>query len=107
MNRVEYVGGLNDTTHIKSVKIDAVAVMFVMRSLIKCTRDGEPSYLEGAVKSAKVLASWVYLWNVPFPKDSFLGRTGFKSTGWTVCDVIPGGSYLDCEFLEFTGDLIE
>jgi hypothetical protein len=105
---VEYVGGLNDTTHIKSVKTDAVGVMFAMRSLLKvyeATRN--PFYLEGAVKAAKVLASWVYLWNVPFPTDSLLGSAGFKSIGWTVCDVIPAGSYLDNEFLEFTGDLVK
>jgi hypothetical protein len=104
---VEYVGGLNDTTHIKSVKIDSVGVMFVMRSLLKlyeATRNQD--YLDGAVKSAKILASWVYLWNVPFPKDSLLGNSEFKSTGWAVCDVIPAGSYLDNEFLEFTGDMI-
>jgi hypothetical protein len=104
---VEYVGGLNDTTHIKSVKIDSVGVMFAMRSLIKLYETAQNRvYLDGAVKAAKVLASWVYLWNVPFPQDSLLGSSNFKSTGWAVCDVIPAGSYLDNELLEFTGDLI-
>ena len=32
---VAYMGGLNDTTHIKSVKTDSVGVMFLMRSLLK------------------------------------------------------------------------
>jgi hypothetical protein len=107
VDKVQYVGGLNDTTHIKSVKIDSVGVMFVVRSLVKLyevTRKQE--HLDGAVKSAKILASWVYLWNVPFPHDSLLAKAGFNSTGWAVCDVIPGGSYLDNEFLEFTGDFI-
>lgn len=104
---VEYVGGLNDTTHIKSVKIDSVGVMFAMRSLIKLYEITQNrAYLDGAVKAAKVLASWVYIWNVPFPQDSLLGSSNFKSTGWAVCDVIPAGSYLDNELLEFTGDLI-
>jgi hypothetical protein len=108
VNSVEYIGGLNDTTHLKSVKIDAVGVMFVMRSLIKMhDATDNPVYLEAAVKAAKVLASWVYLWNVPFPNRSLLGVCGFKSTGWAGCDVIPGGSYLDNEFLEFTGDLVK
>ncbi len=105
---VEYVGGLNDTTHIKSVKTDSVGVMFVMRSLLKLYEATQNRvYLDGAVKSAKILASWVYLWNVPFPKNSLLGNANFESTGWAVCDVIPAGSYLDNEFLEFTGDLIK
>jgi len=107
VNPVEYIGGLNDTTHIKSVKTDAVAVMFVMRSLIKLYEvTDRQEFLDGAVDSSLILASWVYLWNVPFPEKTLLGDSGFKSTGWAGCDVIPSGSYLDDEFLEFTGDLI-
>jgi hypothetical protein len=105
---VEYVGGLNDTTHIKSVKTDSVGVMFVMRSLLKLYEATQNRvYLDGAVKSAQILASWVYLWNVPFPENSLLAKANFESTGWAVCDVIPAGSYLDNELLEFTGDLIK
>ena len=66
---------------------------------------GETRYLDAAVKAAKVLASWVFLWDVPFPEATLLGRSGFKSTGWAACDVIPGGAYLDNELLEFIGDL--
>jgi hypothetical protein len=105
---VEYVGGLNDTTHIKSVKTDSVGVMFVMRSLLKIYEATQNQvYLHRAVKSAQILASWVYLWNVPFPKNSLLANADFKSTGWAVCDVIPAGSYLDNELLEFIGDLVK
>ncbi|GAB3616343.1 hypothetical protein GCM10027416_09000 [Okibacterium endophyticum] len=103
---VAYAGGLNDTTHVKSVKTDSVGVMFLMRSLWKAyAATGEPRFLAGAVKAAKILASWVYLWDVPFPEPSLLAEAGFKSTGWAACDVIAGGGYLDNEFLEFTGDL--
>ena len=102
-----YVGGLNDTTHIKSVKTDSVGVMFLVRSLrYAFEATGEERFLAGAVKAAKILASWVYLWDVPFPAESLLAASGFKSTGWAVCDVIAAGGYLDNEFLEFTGDLI-
>lgn len=103
---VAYAGGLNDTTHVKSVKTDSVGVMFLMRSLWKAHEaTGERRYLDAAVKAAQILASWVFLWDVPFPEGSLLGRTGFKSTGWAACDVLPGGAYLDNELLEFTGDL--
>lgn len=103
---VLYVGGLNDTTHIKSVKTDSVGVMFLMRSLLKAYEiTGNPHHLTGAVTSAKILASWVYLWDVPFPEGTLLDQSQFRSTGWTVCDVIASGTYLDNEFLEFTGDL--
>jgi hypothetical protein len=102
-----YIGGLNDTTHIKSVKTDSVGVMFVVRSLIKLhERTGEPRFLDGARDAARLLASWVYLWDVPFPEGSLLGSSGFRSTGWAVCDVIAAGSYVDNELLEFIGDLV-
>jgi hypothetical protein len=103
-----YVGGLNDTTHIKSVKVDAVGVMFAMRSLLAAYEAlGQPNWLRAAEKAAKILCSWVYLWNVPMPPETLLAETGFKSTGWAGCDVIASGSYLDNEFLEFTADLIK
>ncbi|WP_157560936.1 hypothetical protein [Humibacter albus] len=103
-----YCGGLNDTSHIKSVKIDAVAVMFAMRSLIMAFKLGsDRRHLNAAVKAAKVLSSWLFLWDVPFPKDTLLEVGGFRSTGWAVCDVIPGGGYVDDEFLEFVGDMLE
>jgi len=105
---VLYCGGLNDTTHIKSVKIDSVGVMFAMRSLIRAHHlGGDPRHLAAAVKAAKVLASWLYLWDVPFPEGSLLADGGFRTTGWAVCDVIPGGSYVDDEFLEFVGDMLD
>jgi hypothetical protein len=103
---VLYVGGLNDTTHIKSVKTDSVGVMFLMRSLLKAYETtGDARHLAGAVKSAKILASWVYLWDVPFAEGTLMDQARFRSTGWAVCDVIASGTYLDNEFLEFTGDL--
>jgi hypothetical protein len=89
------------------VKTDAVGVMFLMRSLLHVHEaTGDPSYLAAAVTSAKVLASWVYLWDVPMPDGTLLAEAGFKSTGWAGCDVIASGSYLDDEFLEFTADLV-
>ncbi len=103
---VAYAGGLNDTTHLKSVKTDSVGVMFLMRSLWKAHEaTGEARYLDAAAKAAKILASWVFLWDVPFPEGTLLERSGFRSTGWAACDVIPGGAYLDNELLEFVGDL--
>jgi hypothetical protein len=103
---VAYVGGLNDTTHIKSVKTDAVGIMFLMRSLLKAYEaSNQPRFLQGAVKAAKVLSSWVYLWDVPMPEGTLLEQARFKSTGWAGCDAIASGTYLDNEFLEFTGDL--
>jgi hypothetical protein len=103
-----YCGGLNDTSHIKSVKIDSVGVMFAMRSLIMAHKlGGDQRHLDAALKAAKVLSSWLFLWDVPFPKGSLLDEGGFRSTGWAVCDAIPGGGYVDDEFLEFVGDMLD
>jgi hypothetical protein len=107
VNDVNYVGGLNDTTHKKSVKIDAVSVMFAMRSLLLVyEHTKEPEFLVGARDAARILASWIYMWDIPFDSKTFLGKHGFRTTGWTVCDVIPAGSYIDNEFQEFVPDLI-
>lgn len=105
---IRYVGGLNDTTHKKSVKIDAVGVMFAMRSLLLVYEStGEKRYLDNAANAAKVLASWTYLWDIPFDRTTLLGRHGFKTTGWTGCDVIPACSYVDDEFAEFVPDVLK
>ena len=104
---IKYIGGLNDTTHKKSVKIDGVGVMFAMRSLL-CTYEisGDNTYLQAAEKAAEVLSSWTFLWDVPFNKGTVLGDHGFKTTGWAGCDVIPACSYVDMEFVEFVPDVM-
>jgi len=104
---IKYTGGLNDTTHKKSIKIDAVGVMFAMRSLLLTYEMcGEKKYLEAAAEAAKVLSTWTYLWNIPFDKSTLLGRHGFQTTGWAGCDVIPACSYVDNEFAEFVPDVL-
>lgn len=104
---VRYIGGLNDTTHCKSVKIDAVGVMFAMRTmLLVYEQTGDIKILSGARDAARILASWTYLWDIPFDQHTLLGQHGFKTTGWACCDVIPGGSYVDCEFVEFVPELL-
>ncbi len=104
---IKYIGGLNDTTHKKSVKIDAVGVMFAMRSLL-CTYEicGGQKYLKAAEKAAEVLSTWTFLWDVPFSRGTVLGDHGFQTTGWAGCDVIPAGSYVDTEFIEFVPDVM-
>lgn len=103
---VSYTGGLNDTTHLKSVKPDAVGVMFALRSLLRVYEaTGEGRFLDAAIKAGRVLCSWVYLWDVPMDPSTLLGANKFRSTGWAGCDVIASGTYLDDELLEFVGTL--
>ncbi|WP_298455935.1 hypothetical protein [uncultured Cellulomonas sp.] len=105
---VRYCGGLNDTAQIKSVKVDSTGVLFAMRSLITAYRlGGDPRHLDGAVRAAKVASSWLFCWDVPFPEGTLLADADFRTTGWAVCDAIPGGSYVEDVFLEFVGDLLE
>ncbi|WP_346906111.1 hypothetical protein [Faecalicatena orotica] len=103
----EYIGGINDTSHKKSVKLDAASVMFVMRSLLAVYEETKNvEYLSGALDAARILASWTYLWNIPFDENTLLGRHKFKTTGWAGCDVIPAGSYVDCSFQEVVPELL-
>lgn len=107
VDEVQYIGGLNDTTHKKSVKLDGSGVMFAMRTMLvvyEQTRD--PDLLLGARNAARILASWTFLWDIPFDESTLLGKHGFKTTGWTGCDVIPAGSYVECVFPEFVPDLL-
>lgn len=108
VKEIKYVGGLNDTTHKKSVKIDAVGVMFAMRSLL-CTYEitHNEKYLRAAEKAAEVLSTWTFFWDVPYSKGTVLGDHGFKTTGWAGCDVIPACSYVDDEFIEFVPDVMK
>ena len=104
---VYYIGGINDTSHKKSVKMDAASVMFVMRSLLVMYEETkEQEFLEGAVKAAKILVTWTYIWDVPYDENTLLGEHGFKTTGWAVCDAIPAGSYVDCSFFEVIPELM-
>ena len=104
---VSYIGGLNDTTHRKSVKIDAVGVKFAMRTMLVVYEvNHDIKLLNGARDAARILASWTYLWNIPFDSNTLLGKHGFHTTGWAGCDVIPAGSYVDCEFVEFVPELL-
>lgn len=105
---VTYLGGLNDTTHIKSVKIDAIGVMYAMRSMLMVYEvNHDPELLLGARNAARILATWTYIWDIPFDENTLLGANGFKTTGWTGCDVIPACSYVDDEFPEFVPDLLK
>lgn len=105
---VTYVGGLNDTTHKKCVKIDTLGVMFNMRSMFMVYKHTKnPDLLSGARDAARILASWVFLWDVPFDKNTLLGKYGFKTTGWAGCDVLPGGSYVDDTLTEYMPDLLQ
>lgn len=104
---VLYCGGLNDTAQLKSVKVDSTGVLFAMRSLITAYElGGRPEHLAAAVRAAKVASSWMFLWDVPFPAGTLLADADFRTTGWVVCDAIPGGSYVEDVFLEFVGDVL-
>jgi len=102
-----YVGGINDTAYKKSIKADTTSVMFAMRTMLAVYEaTDDVMLLNGARDAARILASWVYLWNIPFDQSTLLGRYGFCTTGWAVCDVIPAGSYVDCVLQEFVPELL-
>lgn len=64
--------------------MDNSAPMLVMEALL-CLYEvtGEQKHLHGAIAAAKIAATWINLWDVPFPKGTTLDRYNFRSTGWS------------------------
>ena len=76
--------------------------------MLKVYEETKEEYLlKGARDAARILASWTYLWNIPFDGDTLLGEYGFGTTGWAGCDVIPASSYVDCSFQEVVPELLK
>ena len=64
--------------------MDNSAPMLAMEALLYLHEyTGEARYLEAAAKAGKISATWINLWDVPFPKDTTLHRYNFRSTGWS------------------------
>ena len=52
------------------------------------------------------MAVWTYLWDIPFDKNTLLGKKDFGTTVWASCDSILGCSYVDDRLVEFVTDLM-
>lgn len=100
-------GGVHDSIYSRPQLVDSESVLFCLRACLAAWHlSGDRAFADAAVTAARTLATWVYLWDVPLPPTSTLGRLGFRSTGWSGCDTA-GAGYVHPYELHAVPDLYE
>jgi hypothetical protein len=93
VDKVKHNGGIHDSIYAKPQLVDHESVYFCCRALLALYEKlGGSYFLEGAIRSAQLSASWILLWDIPLPPSSTLAKYNFRSTGWAGCDT-PGAGY--------------
>lgn len=104
---LKFNGGIHDSIYSRAQLVDSESILFAMRaSLTVWQQTADPAALASAVDAAKVLSTWIYLWDVPLPPSSTLARNGFRSTGWSACDTC-GAGYIHPYEIHAVPDLFE
>lgn len=89
---VKFNGGIHDSIYARAQLVDSESILFCMRASLQVwEQTGEADVLRTAADAARMLATWIYLWDVPLPSTSTLWRYGFRSTGWSACDTAGAG----------------
>lgn len=107
VRRLAFNGGIHDSIYARAQLVDSESILFALRACLAgwvLTRDDDLA--TAAVDAARILATWVYLWDVPLPPASTLGKRGFRSTGWSACDTA-GAGYIHPYELHAVPDLME
>lgn len=88
--------------------LDNVSPMFAMEALLALYEvTKEERFKNGAIDAAKISATWVNLWDVPFPDGTTLANYNFRSTGWSPVNVYGGSFQTDLYPLYFTCDFVK
>jgi hypothetical protein len=104
---LKFNGGIHDSIYARAQLVDSESILFSLRaSLTVWQQTDSERARQSAVDAARVLATWVYLWDVPLPPDSTLAGFGFRSTGWSACDTA-GAGYIHPYELHAVPDLFE
>lgn len=104
---LKFNGGIHDSIYAKPQLVDGESIMFACRALWKLYQGtGEKRYLDGTIRAARLVVTWVCLWDVPLPTQSTLAKQGFRSTGWMACDS-PGAGYVHPMGLLAVPELVE
>ncbi|WP_432561767.1 YyaL domain-containing protein [Kineococcus sp. SYSU DK003] len=107
VRRLKFNGGIHDSIYARAQLVDSESILFSLRACLAANEmTGEPDLRAAAVDAARILATWVYLWDVPLPPSSSLARFGFRSTGWSACDTA-GAGYIHPYELHAVPDLVE
>jgi hypothetical protein len=104
---LKFNGGIHDSIYARAQLVDSESILFCLRAALGVWQEtGDERVRQSAVDAARVLATWVYLWDVPLPSDSTLAGHGFRSTGWSACDTC-GAGYIHPYELHAVPDLFE
>lgn len=104
---VKHNGGIHDSIYARAQLVDSESILFCLRASLAVWRStGDADSLAAAHDAARLLATWVYLWDVPLPPSSTLAQHGFRSTGWSACDT-SGAGYIHPYELHAVPDLFE
>ncbi|MET0844209.1 MAG: hypothetical protein ABWY23_10175 [Mycetocola sp.] len=104
---VKFNGGIHDSIYARAQLVDSESILFCLRASLAVWRStGDGDALRSAVDAARLLATWVYLWDVPLPPSSTLAGFGFRTTGWSACDT-SGAGYIHPYELHAVPDLFE
>ncbi|NEN04757.1 hypothetical protein G3T36_02635 [Diaminobutyricibacter tongyongensis] len=104
---LKFNGGIHDSIYSRAQLVDSESILFAMRaSMLVWQLTGESRALQSATDAARILATWIYLWDVPLPPTSTLAGYGFRSTGWSACDTC-GAGYIHPYEIHAAPDLLQ
>jgi hypothetical protein len=89
---IKHNGGIHDSIYARAQLVDSESILFCMRASLQVWElTNDDAVLQTAKDAAHLLATWIYLWDVPLPPASTLAKFGFRSTGWSACDTAGAG----------------
>lgn len=104
---LRFNGGIHDSIYSRPQLVDSESILFSMRASMAIWQlTGEERALRSATDAARILATWIYLWDVPLPPTSTLAGYGFRSTGWSACDTC-GAGYIHPYEIHAAPDMLE
>ena len=107
VGELRFNGGIHDSIYSRPQLVDSESILFSMRaSMAVWQLTGDDRALRSATDAARILATWIYLWDVPLPPSSTLAGYGFRSTGWSACDTC-GAGYIHPYEIHAAPDLLE
>lgn len=104
---LKFNGGIHDSIYARAQLVDSESILFSLRAcLVGQELAADDDFAAASVAAARVLATWVYLWDVPLPPTSTMAGYGFRSTGWSACDTA-GAGYIHPYELHAVPDLFD
>ena len=89
---LKHNGGIHDSIYARPQLVDSESILFCLRAALGLSEiEQDRRWAAAALDAARLLATWIYLWDVPLPPGSTLAGYGFRSTGWSACDTCGAG----------------